>query len=72
LHRNCPLIHVVEEKIEKRRRRKRSKQLLNGVKEKRRYWKFKEKELDRTLWWTGLGRVYGSALKQTVVASTVD
>jgi len=66
LRRNCPLKHTVEEKIEERRRgRRRSKQLLDGVKEKRRYWNFKEEELDRTLWRTGLGRVYGNVLKQT-------
>jgi len=43
----------------------RSKQLLDGVEEKRRYWNFKEEELDRTVRGTGFGRGYGNVLKQT-------
>jgi len=63
---DCSLKHVVEENIEERRRgRMSSKQLLNGVEEKRRYWNFKEEELDRTVWGTGFGRGYGNVLKQT-------
>ena len=35
------------------RRGRRSKQLLDGLKEKRGYWNLKEESLDRTLWRTG-------------------
>jgi hypothetical protein len=42
---------VIEGKLEGRtgRRGIRRKQLLDDLKEKRRYWKLKEEELDRTL-----------------------
>jgi hypothetical protein len=33
--------------------------------EKRGYWKLKEEALDRTVWRTGLGRGYGSVVRQT-------
>jgi hypothetical protein len=47
----------VEEKVEERRRgRRRNKQLVDGVKGKGRYWNFKEEELDRNFWRTGFGR----------------
>src|SRR5215470_11221874 len=54
LRRNYLLKHVIEGKIEGRiegagRRRRRRKQLLDGVKEKKRYCKLKEAALDRTL-----------------------
>jgi hypothetical protein len=54
LLRNCPLKHAIEGKLEGRtemmgRRGRRSKQLLDDLKEKRRYWKLKEEALDRTL-----------------------
>jgi hypothetical protein len=44
--RNCLLKHMIEGKLEGRRemtgrRGRRRKQLLDGLKEKRRYWKFK-------------------------------
>jgi len=38
---------------------RRSKQLLNYLKEKKRYWKLKEEAPARTLWRTGFGRGYG-------------
>jgi hypothetical protein len=47
------------------RRRRRHKQLLDDLKERRRYWKLKEKELDRTLWRTRFGRGYGPVVTQT-------
>jgi hypothetical protein len=61
LRRNCLLKHVIEGKIEERiemtgRRERRLKQLLDDLKEKRRYWKLKEEALDRTLWRTRFGR----------------
>jgi hypothetical protein len=51
LCRNCLLKHVIEGKIEGRievmgRRGRRRKQLLDDLKEKRGYWKFKEEALD--------------------------
>jgi hypothetical protein len=54
LRRNFLLKHVIEGKLEGRiemtgRRGRRRKQLLNDLKEKIRYWKLKEEELDRTL-----------------------
>jgi hypothetical protein len=58
LRRNCFLKHVIEGKLEVRtgRRGRTRKQLLDGPKEKRRYWKLKEEALDRTLWRTRFGR----------------
>jgi hypothetical protein len=55
---------VIEGKLEGRiemtgRRGRRRKQLLDDLKEKRRYWKLKEEALDRTLWRTSFGRGYG-------------
>jgi len=41
------------------RRRKRSKQLVDTVKERKGYWKLKREALDRTLWRTRFGRSYG-------------
>jgi hypothetical protein len=53
LRRNCLLKHVIEGKLEGRiemtgRRGRRHNQLLDGLKEKRRYWKLKKEALDRT------------------------
>jgi hypothetical protein len=47
------------------RRGRRHKQLLDYLKEKRRYWKLKDEALDRTLWRTRFGRGYGPVLRQT-------
>jgi hypothetical protein len=44
---------------------RRRKQLLNDLKEKRRYWKLKEEALDRTLWRTRFGRGCGPVVRQT-------
>jgi hypothetical protein len=44
---------------------RRRKQLLDELKEKRRYWKFKEEALDRTLWRSPFGRGYGRVVRQT-------
>jgi hypothetical protein len=64
---NIFLKHVIEGKLEGRieitGRRGRSKQLLDDLKEKRRYWK--EEALDRTLWRTRFGRGYGPVVGQT-------
>jgi hypothetical protein len=53
LHRNCLLSHVIEGKIiGTRRRGRRRKQLLDELKEAKRYWKLKEEAQERTLWRT--------------------
>ena len=36
------------------RRRRRRKQIMDKLRKKRRYWKVKEKVLDRNVWRTGL------------------
>jgi hypothetical protein len=61
---------VIEGKLEGRievmgGRGRRRKQLLDDLKEKRRYWKLKEEALDRTLWRTRFGRGYGPVVRQT-------
>jgi hypothetical protein len=47
------------------RRGRRRKQLLDDLKEKRRYWKLREEALDHTLWRTRFGRHYGPVVRQT-------
>ena len=61
LRRNCLRKHTIEVKIKGRievrgRRGIRRKQLLDDLKEKRRYWKFKEESPDLNVWRTGFGR----------------
>jgi hypothetical protein len=61
---------VIEGKLEGRiemtgRRGRRRKQLLDDLKEKRRYWKLREEALDRTQWKTRFGRGYGPVVRQT-------
>jgi hypothetical protein len=70
LRRNCLLKHVIEGTLEGRieiteRRGRRRKQLLDYLKEKRRYCKLKEEALDRTLWRIRFGRGYGQT-RQTI------
>jgi hypothetical protein len=70
LRRNCLLKHAIEGKIEGRiemtgRRGRKRKQLLDDLKEKRRYWKLKEEVLDRTVWRTRFGSGYGPVVRQT-------
>jgi hypothetical protein len=67
LRRNCLLKHVIEGKLEGRkgRRGRRRKQLLDDLKEKKRYWKLKEEALDRIVWRTRFGRSYGYVVRQT-------
>jgi hypothetical protein len=65
LHRNCLLSHIIEGKIiGTRRRGRRRKQLLDDLKEARRYWKLEEAQ-DRTLWRTQFGRGCGPFIRQT-------
>jgi hypothetical protein len=61
---------VIEGKLEGRiemtgRRVRRRKQLLDDLKEKRRYCKLKEEALDLTVWRTRFGRGYGPVVRQT-------
>jgi hypothetical protein len=70
LRRNCLMKHVIEGKLEgwiemTGRRGRRRKQLLDDLKEKKRYWKLKEEALDRTLRRTRFGRGYGLVVRQT-------
>jgi hypothetical protein len=66
LCRNCHLSHIIEEKIiGTRRRGRRRKQLLDDLKEARRYWKLKKEAQDRTLWRTQFGRGYEPDTRQT-------
>ena len=44
---------------------RRSKQLLDDLKETREYWTLKEEALDSTLWRTRFGRGYGPVVKRT-------
>jgi hypothetical protein len=65
LCRNCHLSHVIEGKIIRTRRRgRRRKQLLDDLKEARRYWMLKEEAQDRTLWRTQFGGGYGPVARQ--------
>ena len=64
LCRNCLLKYVIAGKIKGRievtgRWGRRGKQLLDGHKVKRWYWKLKEAALDHTLWRSGFGGGYG-------------
>jgi hypothetical protein len=61
---------VIEGKLEGRiemtgRRGRRRKQLLDYLKENRRYWKLKEEATDRTLWRARFGRGHGPVVRQT-------
>ena len=66
---NCLIKQVTEGKIKRitevtGRRGSRSKQLLDGLKETRGYWKLKEEALDRTLWRSGFVGDYGPVVRQ--------
>jgi len=67
---NCLLKHSIEGKVEGRikvmgRQGRRHKQLLDDLKEKRGYWKLKEKTLDCTLWRSCCGKGHGPVIRQT-------
>ena len=67
---NCLLKEGIEGKMEERtkvtgRRGRRRKELMDELKERRGYWKLKEKALDRTLWQTCFERGYGSVVSQS-------
>jgi hypothetical protein len=46
-------------------KRKRCKELLDDLKEMRRYWKLKQEALDHTLWTAHFGRGYVPVIRQT-------
>jgi hypothetical protein len=70
LRRNCPLDHVIEERIKGRiemtgSRRRRGKQLLCDLKGMREYSKLEKEALVRKLWRIRLGRGYGTVVRHT-------
>ena len=70
LRRNCLLQRVIEGKIKGskevtgRRRRKR-RNVLDDLKERRGYCHLKEEALDRTMWRARFGRGFGPVVRQT-------
>jgi hypothetical protein len=70
LRRNCLLKRAIEGNIKGSiditgKRRRRSKQLLENLKETRGYWKLQEEELDCPLSRTRFGKVYRPVVRQT-------
>jgi len=70
LRRNCLLQRVIEGKIKggievKGRRGRRSRKLLDDLKERRGYTQLKEEVLDRTMWRARYGRSFGPVVRQT-------
>ena len=70
LRKNCLLQHVVERKVEgitevAGRRGRGHKQLMDGLKETRGYWKLREEALDRTVRRTRFGRGLRPVARQT-------
>jgi len=48
-----------------RKRRRRRKQIVDDLKEKRGAWKLQEEALDRSVWRTGFRKGHGPAESQT-------
>jgi hypothetical protein len=68
---NCLLKHVIEGKVEgKRRRGRRRNDILEGLKEKRRQFNLKEETLDRTVRRARFGRGYGPVARQATQCSS--
>jgi hypothetical protein len=70
LHRNCLLQRVIVGKINGwieviGRRGRRCRNLLDDIKERRRYFHLKEEALDRTMWRARFGRDFGPVIRQT-------
>jgi len=63
LRRNSLLRHDIEGNIEDGKTRKKTKQLLDDLRETRDYWKLKEVTLGRTLWRSHCGGGYGSVVQ---------
>jgi len=69
LRRNCLLKQVIEGKINgemevNRRRGRRPKNLLDGLKERRGYSHLKEEAQDRTMWRNSFGGGFGPVVRQ--------
>jgi len=69
LRRNCLLRQVTEGKIQggievTGRRGRRRRNLLDDLKERRRYSHLKEEALDRTMWRARFGRGFGPVVRQ--------
>ena len=69
LRRNCLLKQVIEGKIKgekevARRRGRRSKKLLDYLKDRRGYSRLKEEALDRTMWRHRFGGGFGPVVRQ--------
>jgi hypothetical protein len=69
LRRNCLLKQVIEGKIQgeievARRRGRRRKKLLDGLKDRRGYSHLKEEALDRSMWRNRFGRGVGPVIRQ--------
>jgi hypothetical protein len=70
LRRNCLLQQVIEGKIKGEiemtgRRGRRSRKLLDDLKERRGYSHLKEEALDRTMWRARFGIEFGPVVRQT-------
>jgi hypothetical protein len=70
LHRNCLLQRVTEGKIQggievTGRQGRRSRKLLDDLKERTGYCHLKEEALDRTMWRARFGRGFGPVVRQT-------
>jgi len=70
LRKNCLIQLVIEGKIKggigvTGRRGRRSRKLLDDLKERRAYSLLKEEALDRTVWRAGFGRGFGPVVRQT-------
>ena len=69
LRRNCLLKQVIEGKIKReievtRRRGRRSRKLLNNLKDRRGYSHLKEENLDRTMWRNRFGGGFGPVVRK--------
>jgi hypothetical protein len=70
LRRNCLLRQFIEGKIKggievTRRRGRKCRKLLDGLKERRRYSYLNGEVLNRTMWTTRFGRDFGPIVRQT-------
>ena len=70
MRRNCLLQRVIEGKIKggievTGKRGRRSRKLLDDLKERRGYSHSKEEALDRTMWRARFGRGFGPVVRQT-------
>jgi len=73
----CLLKHVSDGKVEERiemtgKRVRRIKQLLDNLKDRRRYSKLKEEAVDSALWRTGFGRGCGHVIRQTTECMNIQ